>query len=160
MILKLENWKDLVCVQLWSEDQPHTTCGRTCTALRLCVQRNMPARMHRATQDLALAQGSPNTCPAPSLITHYITQRWLWPTRAYIRVNLLHLKVHITFHNTSYTLFLSSITDLSVRVLTCLQALFVPPRRLIAAVPEVVTITLEHSLSPLPLNRSHRTYHF
>ncbi|RHN73331.1 hypothetical protein MtrunA17_Chr2g0297301 [Medicago truncatula] len=45
------------------------------------------------------------------------------------------------------------------RVLTCLQAPFIPPRRLIAAVPEAVTVTLEHSLAPLPLNRSHQTDH-
>jgi len=65
----------------------------------------------------------------------------------------------LTFHKTSYTLFLNSITDLIVRVLRCIQALFVAPRRFIADVPEVGTVTLEHSLPPLPLNRSHRTYH-
>jgi len=41
---------------------------------------------------------------------------------------------------------LSSITDLSVGVLTCLQASFVPPRRFIIVVPEVVVVTLEHIL--------------
>ena len=54
------------------------------------------------------------------------------------------------------THFLSSINDLSV-VLTCLHAPLVPPRRLIVVVSEVVIVTPEHSLSPLPLNRSHRT---
>jgi len=44
-------------------------------------------------------------------------------------------------------------------VLTCLQAPFVPPRRLIAAVPEAITITPEHSLPPFPLNHFHRTDH-
>jgi len=50
----------------------------------------MSVRVHRATQELALAQGSPYTCPAPSLIIRRITLRRLWPARAYIRVNLLH----------------------------------------------------------------------
>jgi len=36
------------------------------------------------------------------------------------------------------------ITDLSVRVQTCLQAPFVPPRRLIIAVSKVVTVTPEN----------------
>ncbi|AES66221.1 transmembrane protein, putative [Medicago truncatula] len=34
----------------------------------------------------------------------------------------------LTFHNISYTLFLSCINDLSVGVLTYLQTSFVPPR--------------------------------
>jgi len=63
----------------------------------------------------------------------------------------------LTFHNTSFTLFLSSITDLSVRVLTCLYAPFFPLRRLVAAIPEAVTVTPEHSLSPLPLICFHQT---
>jgi len=46
--------------------------------------------MHRATHEIAPTQGSPYMCPAPSLIICRITRRWLWPTRAYIRVNLLH----------------------------------------------------------------------
>ena len=41
-------------------------------------------------------------------------------------------------------------------MLTCLHAPFVPPRRLIIAVPKAVTVTPEHSLPSLPFNRSHR----
>lgn len=66
--------------------------------------------------------------------------------------------VHITFHNTTYKLFLSSITNLRVEVLMCLYAPFALPRRLIAAMPEAVTDTPEHSLPPLPLNCYHQTY--
>jgi len=39
-------------------------------------------------------------------------------------MNLLHPQGMIHFYNTFYTLFLSSITDLSIRVLTCLQEPF------------------------------------
>jgi len=66
------------------------THGRTCTALRLHIPRSTPVCVHRTTQELALAQGSPYTCPAPVLMTRHITRRRLWPTRVNIRVNLLH----------------------------------------------------------------------
>jgi len=72
------------------------TRGRTCTALRLNIQRSTPVRVHHATQELALLQGSPYTCPAPPLVTRRITRWQLWPTRAYIRVNLFH--PHCTHH--------------------------------------------------------------
>jgi hypothetical protein len=68
-------------------------------------------------------------------------------------------KLHITFHNTSYTLSFSSITELSVGVLTCLQAPFVPPQKNHRHHTGIHYRSLEHSLPPLQLNRSHRTYH-
>jgi len=44
-------------------------------------------------------------------------------------------------------------------VLTCLQAPFIPPQRLIAAVSGAIVITTENSLPPLLLNHSHRAVH-
>ena len=41
----------------------------------------------------------------------------------------------------------------------CIKTPFVPPRRLIAAVREAVTITPKHSLPPLLLIRSYGTDH-
>jgi len=64
--------------------------------------------------------------------------------------------VHLRFY--SSLLFLSSITNLSVRVLTCMQTHFVPLRRLNVAVPEAVTVTPEHYLSLLPLIRLDKKY--
>jgi len=79
-------------IMFWTGQKTNRTltCGRTCTALRLCTQRSTPASVHLVTQERALMQGSPYTCPASPLITCRITRRRLWPTRAYIRVNLLH----------------------------------------------------------------------
>ena len=60
----------------------------------------MLARLHRATQKRASVWGSPYMCPLPPLITHCITWRRLCPTRAYIRVNLLHPQgaIHFSYH--------------------------------------------------------------
>lgn len=43
----------------------------------------------------------------------------------------------VHFSHTFYTIFLSSIIDLRVGVLTCLQTPFVPLQRLIVGVPDV-----------------------
>jgi Mg2+ and Co2+ transporter CorA len=58
----------------------------------------------------------------------------------------------IHFSHTFYALFMSSNTNLSVGVLTCLHTPFVPPWRLIATVPE-------HFLPPLPTSVPHQTDH-
>jgi len=65
------------------------------------------------------------------------------PAWYYTRVRLLaRIALHVPFpipNHTSYTFSLSFNTDLSVGVLTCLQAPFVPPQRLIATALEAVT---------------------
>jgi len=137
------------------EDRPHIDTWPDLHSLKTPHPRehvSLRAPLHTGA---CPRQGWPYTCPISSLITRRITRRRLWST--YIRVNLLHPQGTHHFHNTSYTVFLSFITDLSVKVLTCLQAPFVPPRRLIVAVPKAITITPEHSLPPFPLNRSHWT---
>ena len=58
-----------------------------------------------------------------------------------------------------YEIFMLGKGSVTVRVLKFLQAPFVPPRKLIVAMPKAITVTLEHSLPPLRLNRSHRTNH-
>jgi len=69
------------------------------------------------------------------------------------------MTVWFILHNTFYTLFLSSITNLRVRVLTCLQTPFVPPQRFITVVPETVTVTPKHFRPPLPLIHPNQTDH-
>ena len=140
-----------------SQDQSMFTRGLTYTTLRLRTQRCTPAYVHHASQQNASSQGSPYTCPSPLLITHRITHRRLWPTHAYIKVNLLH---HQGTHHFSQHL-LHTLFEFHYRLerwgLMCLQAPSVPRRRLIAVVPEVITNPSENSRPPLLLNRSHWT---
>jgi hypothetical protein len=80
--------------------------------------------------------------------------------RTYIRVNLFHPQgtKHFSQHFIDF-LSLSSIPDLIVWVLTCLQAPFVPPQKTLRRRTRSRYRSPEHSLQPLWLNRSHRTDH-
>jgi len=85
----LNNWKLIVELQglFWTEKTNRTLIrGWTCVVSRLRTKGVCSS--HKPCHPGA--RGSPYTCPTPSLITSRITQRRLWPTRAYIRVNLLH----------------------------------------------------------------------
>jgi len=130
-------------IQRWHVDQ-------TSTRLRRIVWRSTPATMHLTPLEHAHLHQAPYTCPS--------TTSW-WGIAShgdgYSHTRLYDIaspQGMIHFSHTFRAFHLIFHTDLCFAVLTCLQTPFVPPRRLIATVPE-------NFLPPLPPSISHRTYH-
>jgi len=120
-------------------------------------------------------RGSPYTCPPASLITRHITRRWLWPTRIYVRVNLLHPQGTIHFSPTLLHTLSQFHYKFERRSGNVPADTFRPTAKThrhragsryrhtgafsaaITTQPFSLDILLEHSLPPFSLNRSHGT---
>jgi hypothetical protein len=136
----------------------------TCTIIRRLKASHPKEHANMPGPRVALKHtsllGSRYTCPSLLLIIRRITWRRLCHERAYIRVNLLHRQgtQHFSQHFLHF-LSLISQTDLSVGVLTCLQAPFVPPQKMHRRRTRSSYRSSEHSLQLLRLNYSYWTDH-